>query len=65
MWHPYYQGDSSFSGEVPGMGLGLAMVSALVYGAGETCRAHNREEGSEVIIGLVLPLEIEGGDAKK
>jgi K+-sensing histidine kinase KdpD len=64
MWHPYYQGYGDFTGEVPGMGLGLATVSALVYSVGGTYRAYNREEKSGVTIELVIPLEIKDGNAQ-
>jgi two-component system cell cycle response regulator len=56
MWTPYYQAEKDFSGEVPGMGLGLSMVASLVYGVGGACRAYNREGGPGVVVELVLPL---------
>lgn len=56
-WIPYYQGDRGFSGQVSGMGLGLATVSVVVCGVGGTCRAYNRKEGPGVVVELVLPVE--------
>jgi two-component system cell cycle response regulator len=56
MWTPYYQVEKYFSGEVPGMGLGLPMVASLVWGVGGTCRAYNREDGPGIVVELVLPL---------
>lgn len=54
-WIPYYQGEKDFTGQVSGMGLGLAMVSALVWRVGGTCRASNRADKPGVVIELVLP----------
>ena len=62
MWVPYYQAEKRFTGEVPGMGLGLSMVAMLAWGVGGTCRAYNREEGPGVVVELVLPLERSNGD---
>jgi two-component system cell cycle response regulator len=56
MWTPYYQVEKYFSGEVPGMGLGLPMVASLVWGVGGTCRAYSREDGPGIVVELVLPL---------
>jgi two-component system cell cycle response regulator len=56
MWNPYYQGEKYFTGQAPGMGLGLAMVAMLVWGVGGTCRARNREDGPGIVVELVLPL---------
>lgn len=39
---PYYQGEKDFTGEAPGMGLGLSTVNAIVWGAGGACRITNR-----------------------
>jgi two-component system cell cycle response regulator len=57
MWRPYYQAESGFSGQVPGIGLGLAMVSTLVWRVGGACRAYNREPGPGVVVELALPIE--------
>jgi two-component system cell cycle response regulator len=56
VWAPYYQGEKHFTGQVPGMGLGLSMVASLVWGVGGTCRIYNREKGPGVVVELVLPL---------
>ncbi len=60
-WLPYYQGEKDFTGEAPGMGLGLSTVSAIVWGVGGTCRIMNREDGPGVIIELVIP-EVDAED---
>jgi CheY-like chemotaxis protein len=54
-WVPYYQAEKDFSGEVPGMGLGLAMVAALVWSVGGCYHLANREPGPGVEIDLTLP----------
>lgn len=55
-WLPYIQGEKDFTGEVPGMGLGLSTVSAIVWGVGGSCRLSNREAGPGVVVELTLPL---------
>jgi len=54
-WLPYYQGEKDFTGEAPGMGLGLSTVSSIVWGAGGACRITNRENGQGVIVEFVIP----------
>jgi len=54
-WLPYYQGEKDFTGEAPGMGLGLSTVSSIVWGAGGACRITNREGGPGVIVEFVIP----------
>jgi len=54
-WLPYYQGEKDFTGEAPGMGLGLSTVSAIVWGAGGACHITNREDGPGVIVELMIP----------
>jgi len=56
VWSPYYQGERYFTGERPGIGLGLSMVAALVWEVGGDCRFRNREDGPGVIVDLFLPL---------
>jgi len=60
-WLPYYQGEKDFTGEAPGMGLGLSTVSAIVWGAGGACRIMNREGGPGVIVEFVIP-EVDAED---
>jgi CheY-like chemotaxis protein len=56
VWLPYYQWEKFTTGEVPGMGLGLAMVASIVWNAGGKCRLFNRENGPGVSVELSLPL---------
>lgn len=56
VWSPYYQGERYFTGEQPGIGLGLSMVAALVWEVGGECRFCNRDDRPGVIVELSLPL---------
>ena len=56
VWVPYYQGEKYFTGEVPGMGLGLGVVASLALEAGGSCRLRNQEHGPGVVAELTLPL---------
>ncbi len=56
VWLPYYQAEKYFTGEVPGMGLGLTMVAALVWEVGGSCRLRNRSDGAGTIVELSIPL---------
>ena len=56
IWLPYYQVEQRFTGEVPGMGLGLAVVSSLVWSVGGNCTAYNREDKPGLVIEITLPL---------
>ncbi|EIJ42896.1 PAS domain S-box [Beggiatoa alba B18LD] len=55
---PYYQSDKYFTGEVAGMGLGLAMISQLLWGIGGSCSVLQRSDGkvgTEIVITLPTP----------
>jgi signal transduction histidine kinase len=52
---PYYQGEKSFTGQVHGMGLGLSLVSSLVWEVGGECSLRNREVGDGMVVELRLP----------
>jgi DNA-binding response OmpR family regulator/nitrogen-specific signal transduction histidine kinase len=56
-WIPYYQAEKGFSGEVVGMGLGLAMVAALLWNVGGRYRIANREPGPGIEVELIVPLK--------
>jgi K+-sensing histidine kinase KdpD len=60
LWFPYYQAERGFSGQMPGMGLGLSTVASFVWNVGGTCRAHNRTGGPGIVIELLLPLVAPG-----
>lgn len=53
---PYYQAEKYFTGEVPGMGLGLTMVSRLLWEIGGTCRFQNRTDADGSTVELTIPL---------
>lgn len=57
VWLPYYQAEKYFTGQMPGMGLGLALVATLVWRVGGTCRMVNRVTGPGVVVELALPTE--------
>lgn len=57
VWTPYIQGEKYFTGEAPGMGLGLSLVATLVWQVGGEVELANRKDatGVEVILRLPLP----------
>jgi DNA-binding response OmpR family regulator len=55
VWLPYYQGERHFTGQVPGMGLGLPMVASLLWRIGGSCRIGNREPGPGVDVEICIP----------
>jgi DNA-binding response OmpR family regulator len=52
---PFFQGEREFTGEVPGMGLGLASVFVLVWQVGGSCCLSNQPEGPGVCVELKWP----------
>jgi DNA-binding response OmpR family regulator/two-component sensor histidine kinase len=56
VWGPYHQAEKWFTGQVPGMGLGLPLVALLVWSCGGTCHICNREGSSGVVVELSIPL---------
>ncbi|GAB4423511.1 MAG: response regulator [Anaerolineae bacterium] len=59
IWSPYYQGDKYATGEIKGMGLGLAMVATLVREVGGHTHAYNNKNDNGLVIELTLPPYIE------
>ena len=55
VWMPYYQGERYFTGQVPGMGLGLPMVAGLLWRVGGSCLIGNREPGPGVDVEIRIP----------
>ncbi len=55
VWHPYFQAEKGFSGEMEGWGLGLSTVASLVWGVGGSCRLGNRSDHVGVEVELILP----------
>ena len=53
---PYFQAEQYFTGECPGMGLGLSMIAAVAAEAGGVLTVANREGSPGVKILLELPL---------
>lgn len=58
IWRPYFQAEAGFSGNVPGLGLGLPLIAALVVGAGGHVHFYNRSPGPGVAVELMLPLAV-------
>jgi CheY-like chemotaxis protein len=54
-WQPYFQGERYFTGQTPGMGLGLPVVATLMWRVGGACRLYNREPAPGVCVGLTIP----------
>ena len=53
---PYIQGEKFFTGEIDGMGLGLPLVSTLVWQSGGDISLNNRNDGKGLEVNLKLPL---------
>ena len=58
VWMPYYQNEKTFTGEVTGMGLGLAMIAKIVWSHDGDCRLYNRMDRSGIVVELSLPMEM-------
>ncbi len=54
--NPFYQGERLFSGQVPGMGLGLFHVASRAWEVGGSVTLANREDGPGVVVSLTLPV---------
>lgn len=57
-WTPYLQGEKFFTGEAPGMGLGLPLVATLVWQVGGEVSLSNRTDIDGVSISLHLPMVV-------
>lgn len=55
VWIPYYQGEKNFSGQVPGMGLGLAIVASLLWSVGGRYSIANCDPGPGVKVEIIIP----------
>lgn len=55
VWTPYVQAEKYFTGESPGMGLGLPLVATLVWQAGGEVRMYNRHDAAGVVVELDVP----------
>lgn len=53
---PYYQTEKGFSGQVPGMGLGLPMVCTMVQKVGGRVRLRNRSDRRGLVVELKVPV---------
>ncbi len=56
IWIPYFQIDRDFTGETPGVGVGLSLVAALVLNVGGRCRALPRTGKPGLLVQLEIPL---------
>lgn len=55
-WRPYYQGERSFTGQVDGMGLGLALVARIVHAVGGRCELQPHPEHLGTVVSITVPL---------
>ncbi len=53
---PYFQIDQDFTGEIPGMGLGLSRVTSIVYTYGGNILVTNNENAAGLCVSIILPL---------
>lgn len=53
---PYTQGEKWFTGEVPGMGLGIPLVLALVWQSGGEVHIENRSDQIGICVRIILPV---------
>jgi len=52
---PYYQGERVFTGQIPGMGLGLSMIRSMLWEVGGDCSLRNRQDCEGVVVELRFP----------
>lgn len=54
-WKPYWQADRYSTGEVKGMGLGLALIATNVWSVGGQCSIANRADKPGAVVTLSFP----------
>ncbi len=59
IWWPYYQAERYFTGQVPGMGLGLPTIASLLWGIGGSIDAYNRVSGPGLVVDFFVPFYLE------
>lgn len=57
---PYFQGEKFFTGETPGMGLGLPTVTSIIWQVGGQVTISNRADCPGVVVSLSIPLADDG-----
>ncbi|WP_161569152.1 response regulator [Candidatus Oscillochloris fontis] len=57
IWQPYQQIDDEFTGQIPGVGLGLPTINQICLSVGGRCRINNRPDGPGIAVELELPLD--------
>ncbi|WP_298816695.1 hybrid sensor histidine kinase/response regulator [Chloroflexus sp.] len=55
VWQPYYQAERSFTGQVEGMGLGLAQVARVILAVGGSYQMRNRPDRPGICVELRIP----------
>ncbi len=55
VWTPYFQDEKNFTGQVSGMGLGLATVAGLVWSVNGSCAIRNQHTPPGVVVEITLP----------
>jgi len=55
IWRAYHQIEKKLTGEVEGIGLGLAFVATHLWSVGGRCAAYNQENGPGIIIEIDIP----------
>ena len=54
-FEPYFQGEKGFTGQVPGMGLGLSTMRSLLWEVGGDCTLSNRTDGDGAVLRFFIP----------
>lgn len=55
IWMPFFQHEKYFTGNRPGMGLGLPLVYSLLWRAGGECRLYGRTEQAGAVFEMIVP----------
>ncbi|MDW8405719.1 MAG: hybrid sensor histidine kinase/response regulator, partial [Chloroflexus sp.] len=55
IWQPYYQAERSFTGQIEGMGLGLAQVARIVLAVGGSYQMYNRSDRPGICVEIRIP----------
>jgi CheY-like chemotaxis protein/anti-sigma regulatory factor (Ser/Thr protein kinase) len=58
VWRPYYQAERNFTGQVEGMGLGLALVARIIHAVGGNVEIANRPDSPGALVTLTVPLTV-------